>query len=952
MKRMFEHLSRCLRGGGWIAAIAALLPASHAATTIGINFSDDWADGGGAAVTQDAFGVPAANWYNMPRVFNSIAGPSVSSNAVVTLPEGGTLLVEWTCVNTYSLAADVPVDGPGEDQVIYGYLDDTGVGYQVKVSGFRNSMSGYSLTLIASTDGGEGFTDANVVTTTGTNVVQYTDIQNPSFAGGVFSVSSVTPEIATVAANNTATLTGVPRAGALRSTLAGFLITYSAGGSNPPLIESQPTGPTGPTYSGSPLTVSALASGSSPLAYQWRLNGSPITGATAATYTKPVSTVGDSGDYDVVVTNSFGAITSSIVNVTVSAIVTPTITSPPVSQTFFSGYPATFSVQATGGQLAYQWSKGTSPIANATNSTLTLPSVTSADAGTYTVKVSNSAGTAEASATLTIAEPGAPYPTAVAATKPMLYFRLNETTPIAQATATNRGSLGSAGTGLYVGAYSLLSPGALVGSSDTAVTLSGGRAVVAYNEALNPAGSFTVECWAKPANTASGNRILVQSMINGEIPENTADRTGWALRQVGSNLQFLVGLEFGGAFYQFVTAEGAIQGEVWSHYAATYNSEALSVSLFVNGLEVTNVVLTEPLIPNKAAPVIVGDRGYGGWTFQGGLDEVAIYPSLLTPAQLLAHYQAGTNAATSATYPNLVINAGAVEYLRLDDAGLAPGANSAVNNGTLGSAWTGTYAGAGSTLGNPLIATGTDGPRPTPFPGLETSNDAVAMTNGWVTSPQLTLGNQVTAIVWLNRQEISTTGDLSWPAWLGGGGLHLNNGSATNPDAELRYHWNGGEWGWGSGLFVPANVWTFAALVVEPTQAVIYMSEGNTLLSSTNAVNHAPMVVTSPPGFGGNQPARADRNYIGQLDEVAVYDRALSGEEITAIFNSAFSTGPVPPSALTLSVVGGEYFLSWTSGALQAAPSLNGTFTDVAGATSPYKMVPSAGLNFYRLRAN
>ncbi|HAB15401.1 MAG TPA: hypothetical protein DCE44_03015, partial [Verrucomicrobiales bacterium] len=316
------------------------------------------------------------------------------------------------------------------------------------------------------------------------------------------------------------------------------------------------------------------------------------------------------------------------------------------------------------------------------------------------------------------------------------------------------------------------------------------------------------------------------------------------------------------------------------------------------------------------------------------------------PSQLLAHYRAGTNAATSANYPGLVTGAGAVEYLRLDDPGLP-----ATNNGTWGAEWTGSYVGAGSTLGDPLVAIGTVGPRPDAFLGFLTNNTAVAMTNGWVTSPQLVLGNHVTAVCWINRQTISTTGDLSWPAWLGGGGLHLNNGNEANPDAELRYHWNGGKWDWSSGLFVPAEVWVFVALVVEPDQATIYMSDGTTLQSANNPGTHDPMIVTSPPGFGGNQPGRSDRNYIGQLDEVAVYDRALTPTEIDALFASAFKAGPVPPSTLVLTRVNNEYFLNWTSGVLQQSSALTGNFTDVNNATSPYKMVPSDAQNFFGLRA-
>ena len=58
-----------------------------------------------------------------------------------------------------------------------------------------------------------------------------------------------------------------------------------------------------------------------------------------------------------------------------------------MSQTRFAGYLATFNVQATGGQLSYQWKKGTTPLLDETNSTLSLPNVSTNDSGTYMVRV-------------------------------------------------------------------------------------------------------------------------------------------------------------------------------------------------------------------------------------------------------------------------------------------------------------------------------------------------------------------------------------------------------------------------------------------------------------------------------------------------------------------------------------------------------------------------------------
>jgi hypothetical protein len=91
----------------------------------------------------------------------------------------------------------------------------------------------------------------------------------------------------------------------------------------------------------------------------------------------------------------------------------PTITTQPQSQTITVGASATFSVAATGtAPLSYQWSKNGTAISSATDSSYTTPAAVSGDNGaSFTVQVSNSAGSQTSnSATLTVnaAPPVAP----------------------------------------------------------------------------------------------------------------------------------------------------------------------------------------------------------------------------------------------------------------------------------------------------------------------------------------------------------------------------------------------------------------------------------------------------------------------------------------------------------------------------------------------------------------
>lgn len=85
-----------------------------------------------------------------------------------------------------------------------------------------------------------------------------------------------------------------------------------------PLITSQPANATATEGNTAPFTVSAT--GTSPLTYQWRRDGTAIAGATAVTFVTPVLTLADNNaQYSVVVANAAGSVTSATAGLTVSA---------------------------------------------------------------------------------------------------------------------------------------------------------------------------------------------------------------------------------------------------------------------------------------------------------------------------------------------------------------------------------------------------------------------------------------------------------------------------------------------------------------------------------------------------------------------------------------------------------------------------------------------------------
>jgi hypothetical protein len=143
-----------------------------------------------------------------------------------------------------------------------------------------------------------------------------------------------------------------------------------------------------------------VATGTGILSYQWKKNGTDITGNTSAisnTLSLGGIAVGDApGNYTVFVTGTCGSANTSVTPVTLTINAATTSTSP-LSIVKCPGEVATFSVTAGGaGTLAYQWKKNGTDItgnASALTSSLSFTSVIALDAGTYTVAVTGTCGT-------------------------------------------------------------------------------------------------------------------------------------------------------------------------------------------------------------------------------------------------------------------------------------------------------------------------------------------------------------------------------------------------------------------------------------------------------------------------------------------------------------------------------------------------------------------------------
>lgn len=427
---------------------------------------------------------------------------------------------------------------------------------------------------------------------------------------------------------------------------------------------------------GGTVTLSAAASGY-PIFYRWYLGSTPLSdvpgnilGSATANLTITNASGANAGSYTLVVTNSFGSVTSQVATLTVYSNVLITTDIVPMNAVLFAGGHATFSIIAGGASpITYQWYSNNVAVIGATTAAFSLQNIQAATS-IYCV-ASNKYNTATSSvASATVIVPTAPYPATVIAANPVGFWRLNETNNPTGNNGTPAYDYWGGNNGIYTN-VNLGLPGYNPSETNETSVQLGALAFancMAYNIPLNvdfaapsnSSSSFSIECWVNGVVQTTDAGIVSKGLGGGGEQFNLDTGNDITTGTITvHNFRFFVRDASGGTHG---VGSSIAPDNNWHHLVGVCDETNGYVALYIDGVLIgTNTITPGSGILASGQSMKIGARPAGAVAsvnanqFAGNMDDVAVYNYALSAAQVLQHfYSADIPAQVTAQPTNTV----------------------------------------------------------------------------------------------------------------------------------------------------------------------------------------------------------------------------------------------------------------------------------------------------------
>ena len=520
-----------------------------------------------------------------------------------------------------------------------------------------------------------------------------------------------------------------------------------------------------------------------------------------------------------------------------------------------------------------------------TSTTATIAGLQGATSYTFTVTASNSYGSSvdsSASSSVSVTGASSPYPVVIAGDSPSAYYRLDDTAAPLGDSSGNGNPLSQASSSLTLGAT-----GSGYGDSRTAVTLAGGQMVSDY---VQPAvNNFSVEAWINTTSAGGASLYTDRGILGSSGKSLTLAIGSTPCANSGGTLS--LALDSDNTWIGAQTTAAYNDGH-WHHVVGVYNggSAGTSVapsqfSVYVDGKA---AAVTTCQIGSGTTPLAGLDRARLAVSYNGSLDELAIYQSALSAATVKTHWQAGGYTPT------------------------APQAVSAsATSGTAASvSWTAPdSAGAGSVTGYTVTPyAGTTAGTPVTVSGTTTTASVSGLTSGQTYTFQVSATNS------FGDSPAGTSAALTMP----GAPTPPQSVTATAGNGQASVTWSapasdGGSsvtayiitpyQGTTAGSSQTVNATTTSATVTGLTNGTAYTVQ----VQAQNAIGTGPAGVSNsvtpaaPPGAPATASASASNNQVTVTWTVPTSDggSAVTGYTITP----SSGANPVSVGASTLSTV-------------------------------------------------